>query len=191
MRRNTFKPYPCGIVTHPAIEAAEHLAASVRDAGGPDAVTDVALHCHPLVPELTGNADPFDGLQARFSTVHGVAAGLLLGVVDLGAYEDGFVRSEAMKQLRAKVRLLASPERDRAEAGIQVTTSGSETLRHHVPAARGSEQQPMTDADLRTKVSRLVEPVLPGRTGAVTEAVAADGPGYLTTLMTACAEEEN
>ncbi|HEV7626585.1 MAG TPA: MmgE/PrpD family protein, partial [Streptomyces sp.] len=191
LRDNTFKPYPCGIVTHPAIEAAEHLATPIGDAGGADSVADVEVHCHPLVPELTGNAAPLDGLQARFSTVHGVAAGLLLGLVGLPAYDDDFVRSEAVKQMHGKVRLVAAPERGRAEAEVVVTMADGTTLRRHVPVARGSQGMPMTETDLYGKVSRLVEPVLPGRTDSVAKAVAGDGPGYLNTLMNACTGEEN
>lgn len=191
LRRNTFKPYPCGIVTHPAIEAAEQLAAPVRAAGGVEAVESVEVHCHPLVPELTGNPDPSDGLRARFSTVHGVAAGLLLGLVDLSAYEDGFVTSAEAARVRAKVRLLAADERGRAEAEVVATMTDGTTLRQHVTAARGSEEVPMTEKDLYGKVSRLVEPVLPGRTDAVAAAVEADGPRYLGTLMDACTVEEN
>lgn len=191
LRYNTFKPYPCGIVTHPAIEAAEHLAAPVQAAGGADAVAGVEVHCHPLVPELTGNPAPVDGLQARFSTVHGAAAGLLLGLVGLSAYDDGFVRSEAMTRMRGKVRLLAAPERGRAEAEVVVTMADGTTLRRHVPAARGSQNMPMTETDLHAKVSRLVEPVLPGRVDSLVKAVAGEGPDYLATLMNACTGEED
>ncbi len=191
LRYNTFKPYPCGIVTHPVIEAGEHLAEPIKAAGGVEAVEGVAVHCHPLVPELTGNPNPLDGLQARFSTVHGVAAGLLLGLVDLSAYEDDFVRSEAMKQVRSKVRLLAAPERARAEAEVVVTMKDGATLRHHVRTARGSQEMPLTEADLYSKVSRLIEPVLPGRTDSVVKAVSGEGPDYLTTLMNACVGEED
>ncbi|MGP4019043.1 MmgE/PrpD family protein [Saccharopolyspora sp. 5N708] len=190
LRHNTFKPYPCGIVTHPAIEAAEHLAAPLREAGGVDAVAVVEVRCHPLVPELTGNPAPADGLQARFSTVHGVAAGLSLGTVDLAAYQDDFVTSAAMTRLRGKVRLVAEPERARAEAEVSVSTVDGGTLRRHVPIARGSLANPLSDADLRTKVHRLVEPVLPGRTDAVVTAVAGDGPGYLTAFLNACTGED-
>ncbi|MCI2416400.1 MmgE/PrpD family protein [Saccharopolyspora sp. K220] len=190
LRHNTFKPYPCGIVTHPAIEAAEHLAAPLKAAGGADEVASVEVRCHPLVPELTGNPTPRDGLQARFSTVHGVAAGLLLGTVDLAAYEDDFVASAAATQLRAKVRLVPEPERVRAEAEVLVTTEDGNVLRQHVPTARGSLANPLTDADLHTKVHRLVEPVLPGGADAVVKAVAGDGPGYLTKFMKACTGEE-
>ena len=88
---NTYKPYPCGIVSHPAIEAAETLHGVVAGNG----VERAELRCHPLVVELTGNPEPTNGLEARFSTVHGVACGLLDGIVDLSSYEDEHVRSGA------------------------------------------------------------------------------------------------
>ena len=80
LANNTYKPYPCGIVAHPAIDAAVALATRVRR----DAIEDVAVHCNPLVPELMGNLVPHDGLQARFSAVHGVTMGLRDGRVGLG-----------------------------------------------------------------------------------------------------------
>jgi 2-methylcitrate dehydratase PrpD len=142
------------------------------------------------VPELTGNPAPADGLQARFSAVHGVAAGLLLGTVDLAAYADDFVTSSAAVRLRDKVRLVAEPERARSEAEVVVTMADGDTLRRHVRNARGSVDVPLTDADLHAKISRLIEPVLPGRVDAVIAAVDGEGPGYLTTIMNACAGEK-
>ena len=79
---NTFKPYPCGIVSHPGDRGRRAAGAPARRTR---AIERVELRCHPLVPELTGNPQPADGLQARFSTIHGVAAGLLDGEVDAGA----------------------------------------------------------------------------------------------------------
>jgi 2-methylcitrate dehydratase PrpD len=185
LRCNTFKPYPCGIVTHPVIEAAELLSGELRAAGGPSAVTDIVVRCHPLVPELTGNLAPADGLHARFSTAHGAVAGLLLGIVDLRAYDDEFVRSAEATRLRGLVRLEADGGCGRAEATVTVTTAGGSYSRH-VPVARGSLDRPLTDDELRTKANGLIEPVLPGRTAAVVAAVAADGPGYLTAILDAC-----
>ena len=76
LERNTFKPYPCGIVAHPAIDAAIEAGGAIVD---PDAIEAVEVRCHPLVPELMGIVAPADGLQARFSARHGVAVGLLDG----------------------------------------------------------------------------------------------------------------
>ncbi|WP_375541687.1 hypothetical protein [Paraburkholderia sp. CNPSo 3281] len=92
---NTYKPYPCGIVAHPAIDADLAIADRIADASSIDAIV---LRCHPLVPELMGNPQPQDGLQARFSAIHGVAAALALGEA------QGAIRRGARTCRRARLR---------------------------------------------------------------------------------------
>ncbi|MGV9798631.1 MmgE/PrpD family protein [Mycobacterium sp. NPDC003449] len=166
---NTYKPYPCGIVSHPAIEAAEALHENVS---GRD-IERVDVRCHPLVVELTGNPDPDDGLAARFSTVHGVACGVLDGVVDLGSYEDAWVRSARLVAMRSRVRLHPDPDMARAAAQVAVTLVGGGGESHTVANARGSLQAPLSDAQLDRKVIALVERSLPGRGEEIVESVRA------------------
>ena len=156
---NAFKPYPCGIVTHPAIEAAEALHSAEDELAAE--VDEIVLTCHPLVPELTGNLAPTDGLQARFSTAHGVAAGLLTGRVDLAAYADDFVGSEAAVRLRSRVRLVPDEGCARDEAHLAVRR-GTTWTKSHVEHARGSLARPLTEPELLRKAEGLVEPILPG-----------------------------
>ncbi len=162
---NTYKPYPCGIVTHPAIEAAERLHQAV---GGRE-IERVEVRCHPLVVELTGNPDPGDGLAARFSTVHGVAAGVLSGAVDLGSYDDAYVRSAALIAMRARVELIPDPDIPRATAHLTVTLADGSTEKCTVENARGSLEAPLTDDQLDRKVLALVERTLPGREKEIVE----------------------
>lgn len=180
---NTFKPYPCGIVTHPAIEAAEALHAGLPG-GDTHAIAEIELVCHPLVPELTGNPDPADGLQARFSTAHGIAAGLLLGQVGLPAYDDDLVRSDEAVRLRSLVHFDAVDDcaRDAARLRIRV---GDAWLQHTVEHVRGSLARPMTDDDLAAKARALVEPVLPGHAAELERACRATGPGWVPALLAA------
>ncbi|WP_129842036.1 MmgE/PrpD family protein [Streptomyces sp. RFCAC02] len=182
---NTFKPYPCGIVTHPAIEAAEALHAELAGRGGPDAVRAIRLVCHPLVPELTGNVQPVDGLQARFSTAHGVAAGLLRPRVDLAAYSDAFVVSEPARRLRALVDFAPTEECGRDAAGITVTLADGGVLTHEVTHARGSLARPLTDEELKTKARGLVDRVRAGGADALDAATRREGPGFLRGLLAA------
>lgn len=184
---NTFKPYPCGIVSHPAIEAAEALAARVHDHGGADAVTAISLDCHPLVPELTGNQQPVDGLQARFSTAHGIVAGLLAPPVDLSGYRTELVGSQPARRLRALVRFRARADCPRDSAGLEVTMADGTVPRHRVEHARGSLARPLTEAELAAKALRLIDPVLgPGAAERLDAATRAAGPGYLRDVLAAC-----
>lgn len=163
---NTYKPYPCGIVSHPAIEAAEELHQLI---GGRE-VARVDVRCHPLVVELTGNPDPSDGLAARFSTIHGVASGVLQGPVDLKSYEDTTVRSEPLIQMRSKVALHPDPDVARATAFLTATLADGSTESVTVRNARGSLEVPLTDDQLDRKVLALVERTLPGREKEIVEA---------------------
>lgn len=185
---NTFKPYPCGIVSHPAIDAAVAAAAQV---GGAGRVAAVHARVHPLVPELTGNLDPSDGLRARFSTVHGIAAGIADGRVGLAQYEDDRVRAEDLVRLRALVQLQPDPDCPRDSASLEIHLVDGEVVRTHVEHARGSLARPLDDADLTEKVTALIEPVLPGRSAAIIAALDAfPGVGGFADLAALSAPQE-
>jgi 2-methylcitrate dehydratase PrpD len=186
MLDNTFKPYPCGIVSHPAIEAAERLAPRLPAA----AIERVELRCHPLVPELTGNPQPADGLQARFSTIHGVAAGLLDGEVTLAQYANERVREPQIAELRGRTTLVPDADCARDAAELRVSAGGAELV-ERVEPARGSLARPLEWEDLREKAERLVSGALgTGGAEALERAVRAlpDAPSLAAVLEVAAPE---
>jgi 2-methylcitrate dehydratase PrpD len=154
---NTYKPYPCGIVAHPAIDGGLALSAQINDIHSIDAIT---LRCHPLVPELMGNPQPKDGLQARFSAIHGVAAALCDRQVGLAQYDDARVVQDDVKALRAKTTLAPDAAVKRDEAFIEAHLKNGATVQHHVEHARGSLARPLTNDELMDKVRLLVDPRL-------------------------------
>ncbi len=187
IERNAFKPYPCGIVSHPCIDAAVELHGPIAGR----TIESVTVRCHPLVPELTGNRDPKDGLQARISTVHGVAAGLADGQVGLAQYADERVRHGDLIALRAITVLQAEEHMPRDASEVHVTLSDGDHVSSLVEHARGSIDRPFTREELDAKVALLTEPILPGRwrriRTAVDELAGADG---LDELIAACTPGE-
>jgi 2-methylcitrate dehydratase PrpD len=166
---NSFKPYPCGIVSHPAIDAAIALHETFErypQAG-------VVLRCHPLVVELTGNLNPKDGLQARFSTAHGVAVGIVFGRAGLAEYTDEVVLDGHVADVRGRVELKIDDTIDRDEAVALLVGPEGIIREVHVEHARGSIARPLTEAELADKVTRLIEPTLPGRAADVQQHVRA------------------
>lgn len=153
---NTYKPYPCGIVSHPAIEAAVALSPSLNGR----TIESVDVWCHPLVVELTGAAQPENDLQAKFSTVHGAAAGLADGRVGLPQYADARVNSPDLRELRAVTTLSPDNQCRRDEAVVTVQTTDGATFSEHIEHARGSQDRPLTDEELSAKSLALTEPVL-------------------------------
>jgi 2-methylcitrate dehydratase PrpD len=167
--RTTVKPYPCGVVTHPAVDAAGRLAQSFS----PDRVSAVEVACHPLVPELTGIARPTTAQLARFSTAHAVAVALVTGTVTADAYREPFWRDPAVAAVRERVTLLPEPGRGKESAAVRVTLDDGRDYTSDVAACLGSPANPMGAAEIAAKARTLIEARLPGRSGQIHDAVAA------------------
>jgi 2-methylcitrate dehydratase PrpD len=154
---NAYKPFACGIVVHPGIDACAQLRArGVK----PEDVERIELKVHSLVLELCGKKEPADGLQAKFSIYHGCAAGLMFGRAGEGEYADAVVTSPAMVDLRRKV--VATVDDAIAEEQVDVTAVLRDGRREHVfiEHAIGSLQCPMSDADLEAKFHGQADEVL-------------------------------
>jgi len=154
---NTYKPFACGIVIHPTIDAATQLRA--RGVKAED-VERVELKVHPLVLELTGKKEPQDGLQGKFSVYHGFAAGLVFGRAGEGEYDDHIVTREDMVALRRKVAATIDEKMDEAAADVTVILKGGRKEHVLVEHAIGSLERPMSDGDLEAKFHALADPVI-------------------------------
>jgi 2-methylcitrate dehydratase PrpD len=160
---NTYKPFACGIVIHPTIDAATQLRARGVQ---PDDVERIELRVHSLVLELTGRKEPKDGLEGKFSVYHGFAAGLVFGRAGEHEYADDIVSRPDLVALRAKVVATVDDAID--EASSDVTAILKDGRREHVfvEHAIGSLEKPLSDAQLEEKFRALAEPVIgSGRTG--------------------------
>jgi 2-methylcitrate dehydratase PrpD len=154
---NTYKPFACGIVIHPSIDACVQL----RQQGiAPEQVERIELRVHSLVLELTGKKEPRDGLQGKFSVYHGCAAGLIYGQAGEDEFSDAVVNDPRVVATRNKVQATVDDTID--EAAVDVTAVLKDGRRVHVRVdhAIGSLQNPLSDAQLEAKFNALVHPVL-------------------------------
>ena len=154
---NTYKPFACGIVIHPTIDAATQLRAQGVTA---DNVDRVELKVHSLVLELTGRKEPQDGLQGKFSVYHGFAAGLIFGQAGEGEYDDHIVTREDMVALRRKVVATVDDTIDEASADVTAVLKDGRRVHVFVEHAIGSLERPLTDAQLEAKFHSLADPVI-------------------------------
>ena len=154
---NSYKPFACGIVIHPTIDAATQLRAQGVK---PDDVERIELKVHSLVLELTGKKEPQDGLQAKFSVYHGFAAGLMMGQATEDEYHDAFVTRPDMVALRRKVVATVDDSIHEASADVTAVLKDGQRVHVFVKNAIGSLENPMTDAMLEGKFHGLCDPVL-------------------------------
>ncbi|HZA96744.1 MAG TPA: MmgE/PrpD family protein [Burkholderiaceae bacterium] len=154
---NTYKPFACGIVIHPSIDACVQL----RERGvQPRAVERIELKVHSLVLELTGKKEPADGLQSKFSVFHGCAVGLIFGGAGEHEFSDAVVNRGDVVDLRRKIVATVDPNIDEASVDVTAILVGGRREHVFVEHAIGSLQRPMTDAQLEAKFTALSTPVI-------------------------------
>jgi 2-methylcitrate dehydratase PrpD len=150
---NTYKPFACGIVLHPSIDACIQLHNQGGFAIGD--IREVALRVHPLVLELTGKTKPRDGLEGKFSVYHAAAVALIEGDGGENQFSDRAVTDPQIIALRQKVIATIDPNMAPDAVHLTITLADGKVLECNVEHAIGSLARPMTDQDLERKFTGL------------------------------------
>ncbi len=156
---NTYKPFACGIVTHPAIDAAIQLRNQY--ALTPDQIASVQLRANPLVLELTGKKSPQIGLEGKFSIYHVIAIALVEGAAGPKQFSDRAVRDPQVVALRNRVSVQTDAKILPEQGDLTITLRDGRILHKFIAHAVGSVEVPMSDAQLERKVEDLCEGILP------------------------------
>lgn len=154
--RNAFKPYACGVVSHPVIDAGIALAQHA-DAG---AVAEVTVFVNPVVLDVMGAHDPARGLESKFSAAHCLAVGFLFGAGGPAEFSDACAVDPAVAALRGRVRFQTTAAIPKGAAKAVLVTRDGATHRVEIAHATGSAERPMRPDQLREKARRLTEPLL-------------------------------
>jgi 2-methylcitrate dehydratase PrpD len=163
---NTHKPYPCGVVLFPVIDAVLEL----RDRNpwlAAEAIAQITVEGHPLLRERADRPAVTSGREAQVSAQHSVAAVLIHGAAGVAQFEDACVGSPEVLALRAKVRVADRGDTPVEAAHVSIALNDGRVLTTTVTQGRGTPKRPMSDAEIETKVRDLVRygcPALdPGR----------------------------
>jgi 2-methylcitrate dehydratase PrpD len=155
---NTYKPFACGIVIHPIIDACVQLREAHGIAAGE--VAAVEARVHPLVLELTGKKTPQVGLEGKFSVYHSAAVALIFGAAGEQQYSDECVRDPRVVRLRDRVSAVIEPGLHEDQAHVTVRLNDGRTFEKRIEHAIGSLERPMSDRDLEAKFRTLSEGIL-------------------------------
>ncbi|HEV8519843.1 MAG TPA: MmgE/PrpD family protein [Burkholderiales bacterium] len=155
---NTYKPFACGIVIHPTIDACVQLRNEHKLKA--DQIEAIALKVHPLVLELTGKKTPRAGLEGKFSVYHSAAAAIIHGEGGERVYSDAMVRDPGVIALRDKVSATIDTNVHEDAVHVAIRLKDGRTLEKHIEHAIGSLARPMSDADLEAKFRALANGIL-------------------------------
>ncbi len=149
LRRNTYKPYPCGIVNHPTIEAAVGLHAEHRPAAA--SIRAVRLRVAPLVLDLCNQQSITRGLQGKFSVYHGAAVGLVRGRAGLQEYTDTAVNDPDVKRVRESTTAAGDAALTEDQAHVEVELADGRIISRFIEQSLGNVHRPLSDAQLEDK----------------------------------------
>jgi 2-methylcitrate dehydratase PrpD len=149
LRSNTYKPFPCGIVNHPAIDGAIQIHDEYHPA--PESIRAVRLRVAPLVLDLCNQQNITRGLQGKFSVYHGAAIGLVRGKAGIGEYTDEAVNDPAIKRVRESATAVSDPTITEDQAEIEVTLASGDKPTRFVEKSLGNIHRPMTNQQLEDK----------------------------------------
>lgn len=161
VERGYFKRHAACRYTHPVLDALDALADRV--ALDPGRVESVDVATYPAAARLTEN-DPETDLGARFSIPAAVAAALTAGGTGPDAVREA-LEDPAATALADRVSVAVDDEfaaraPDRRGARVTVTLSDGQEVAESVPAARGGEHDPYSEAELHEKFVSLAGPVI-------------------------------
>ena len=150
---NAYKPYPCGIVIHPVIDACLDLRATHRI--DPARITAVHVDVHPLAQELTGRPTPRDSLEGKLSLYHSAAIALHDGAAGVSQFLDARVLDPRVIAIRERVTVRVDAALGPEQARVRVSLSDGTAHELFVAQARGSLGRPLADGELEAKFREL------------------------------------
>ena len=153
--KNTYKPYPVGVVLNPVMEACLDLhragAFAVED------VAEVELTGHPFLQQRTDRPDVTTGRESQVSAQHAIAIALRRGRAGLAEFDDDAVAETARDGIRPAVRFIDDDSYDIESVRMVVLTRQGKTHVAAVADTRGGSRNPMSDADLTEKLAMLAD----------------------------------
>jgi 2-methylcitrate dehydratase PrpD len=154
LTRNMFKPYPCGVVLNPVIDACLSVQADGRIR--PDDIETIRIIGNPLLKARADRPNVTRGREAQVSAQHAVAVSLLRGSAGIADFSDQAVQAPDVLAFRKKVTQIdVDPAIPVESVRLEIRTTDGATTGIEIEAATGSPQKPLTNKDLERKFEAL------------------------------------
>jgi 2-methylcitrate dehydratase PrpD len=146
---NGYKPYACGVVLHPLIDAMIDVSRKVRQPATD--VGRVEVRVHPDVIRITGIDTPSSGLMSKFSANHAAAVAYIDQAAGVVQFTNERSADAAVQALRKLIQVTPEPSFRLDQAAAMVRTRAGATFETQIEHATGTVANPMSDQALREK----------------------------------------
>jgi 2-methylcitrate dehydratase PrpD len=147
--KNTYKPYPAGIVFHAVIDACFNLRTKLNGRTGD--IVSVTVQGSALLL-ARGDRPVRNERDARVSIHHCAACALLLGTAGVTEFADAAVFRPDIVSLRQKVGAELDASLPDGAARVVIRLASGETVSEIVMEAKGSLADPLSDRDIEAKL---------------------------------------
>lgn len=148
------KPYPCGGLTHPAIDGVLEFKTKIGITAEMVESIDVGVARHTF--ERIVFRVPQNGLQGKFSMPYLLARAIIDGRLFLDAFTDSAVRDENVLRLAERVQMRLDPDLQPTALGsrpckVTIRLRDGRSFSRQIDYAKGSREAPMTAEELKEK----------------------------------------
>lgn len=153
--KNTYKPYPVGVVLNPVMEACLDL--HKKGAIKAEDVAEVELTGNTFLRLRTDRPDVATGRESQVSAQHAIAIALRRGRAGLAEFSDAAVAETARDGIRPRIRFIDDDSYDIESVRLAIRTRQGKTHVVEIKDTRGGSRKPMSDGDLTEKLALLAE----------------------------------
>jgi len=149
------KPYPCGSLTHPSMDAMR--AVVMKNDVKPDDVREVVLYAGNNILNPIRYVTAENELQAKFCMPFLLAAIIISRKAGVQEFTPAFVQSQAVRSLMQKIRTEFDPAieargYDKMRSRVELTLkNGKKIVEDADDRYRGGPENPLSDDDLTDK----------------------------------------
>ena len=179
----SIKPYPCGGLTHAAVDAVLELR---QEGLRSEQLDSMRVGVTPHVFERILNGPPADGVESKFSMPYILARALVDGTLVLDTFTDEAMAEPAIRKVAERIVMeLDAGLLETADGGrpAEVTANllDGRQLHCRIEHSKGRPEKPMTPGELRDKFDTCTARVLdPGQSLKVADLI--DGMERLENL---------
>lgn len=157
---NTYKPYACGVVINPVIDACLELRRQLAAPGHApteSVISRVTVRGTPLLLDRANRPNIETAREAQVSAQHLAAVALLHGAAGLQPVTDSTVSDRQIHALRERIDLVSDESIGLQSCVVTLQHRDGRTLSSSVSQARGSLENPLTDKEIEEKFERLTD----------------------------------
>lgn len=146
---NGFKPYACGSLTHPTIEAV--LDIRKEHDFSPEDISSIEATVNDYVSWVTAKNEPATGLEGKFSIYHCAAVAAVDGAASVRQFTDERVHDPVIDAMRGKVSIVVDDGLAKDAATVMVKLGDGRSFTRKISHNKGTPDHPMTDDEIEAK----------------------------------------